>query len=108
MYNHYMQRLPVLPTSTDHGYVYVVQRDSAYKIGFTRRGLRRRVSDARGTLVLAIHTGQQPSQLEYLINEVFNLLSGLIFWGNINRISKRRLENNRHIGTLNLLGDGSR
>ncbi len=66
-----MNRLPVLPKSTDRGYVYVVKRDNAYKIGFTRSGLDRRTRDAGGILVLAIATGQQPSQLEYLINKRF-------------------------------------
>lgn len=64
-------RLPRLPPSTDHGYVYVVKRDNAYKIGFTRAGLARRAYDAGGTLVLTIPTGQRPSQLEYIINNRF-------------------------------------
>lgn len=66
-----MNRLPALATSTDSGYVYVVKRDNAYKIGFSRRNVARRVREARGELVLTIPTGQRPSQLEYLINNRF-------------------------------------
>ena len=66
-----MSRLPILPKSTDAGYVYVVQRDNAYKIGFSRRDVRRRTREAGGTLVLTIRTGQRPAQLEYLINNRF-------------------------------------
>lgn len=66
-----MNRLPVLPASTDAGYVYVVKRGEAYKIGFTRSNLTRRVREAGGSLVLTIRTGQQPSQLEYIINNRF-------------------------------------
>ena len=65
------ERLPVLPTSTDSGCVYVVKCNDAYKIGFTRKGLTRRVRDAGGVLVLTIPTGQLPSVLEYAINRRF-------------------------------------
>jgi hypothetical protein len=64
-------RLPVLPASTDSGCVYVVKSNGAYKIGFTRKSLERRVRDAGGELVLTIPTGQQPSVLEYLVNQHF-------------------------------------
>ncbi len=64
-------RLPQLPNSTDRGYVYVVQEDSAFKIGFTRNGLDRRVHDSGGKMVALIPTGQRPAQLEYLIANRF-------------------------------------
>ncbi len=64
-------RLPQLPHSTDRGYVYVVQEDSAFKIGFTRDSLDRRVHDSGGNLVALIPTGQRPAQLEYLIANRF-------------------------------------
>lgn len=64
-------RLPVLPASMDKGFVYAVRRGEAYKIGFSREGLRRRVRDSGGVLVLAIATGQQPASLERAIHERF-------------------------------------
>jgi hypothetical protein len=64
-------RLPVLPRSTDKGYIYVAKRGDRYKIGFSRAGVARRVRDAESELVLTIPTGQQPSQLEYVINRHF-------------------------------------
>lgn len=64
-------RLPSLPPTTDKGFVYVVKRGSLYKIGFSRANVARRVRDAEGELVLTIPTGQQPSQLEYVINRRF-------------------------------------
>jgi hypothetical protein len=66
-----MNRLPKLPLSHDTGCVYVVKRGEAYKIGFTRRGLARRVRDSGGHLVLTIPTGQRPAQLEYMLNKRF-------------------------------------
>ncbi len=66
-----MQRLPQLRGASDHGYVYVVKRDNAYKVGFTRHGLARRMRDAGGDLVLTIKVDQRPSVLEYLINKRF-------------------------------------
>jgi hypothetical protein len=66
-----MDRLPTLPKSTDRGYVYVAKRGNAYKIGFSRTSVARRVHDAEGVLVLTIQTGQRPSQLEYAINRRF-------------------------------------
>jgi hypothetical protein len=64
-------RLPSLPKSTDTGTIYVVKRGDAYKIGFTRGRLARRVRDSGGKLVLTITTGQRPSQLEYTLNRRF-------------------------------------
>lgn len=64
-------RLPQLPVSTAHGLVYVVQQGTAYKIGFTRRGLSRRVRDSGGRLVMTMPAGQRPAQLEYAINRRF-------------------------------------
>lgn len=64
-------RLPVLHPATDKGFVYVSRIGNAYKIGFTRNGLRRRIRDSGGELVLTIKTGQNPSVLEYLINNRF-------------------------------------
>lgn len=66
-----MDRLPQTRKTSDKGFVYVVQRGNAYKIGFTRDGLARRTRDADGTLVLTIPTGQRPAVLEYLINNRF-------------------------------------
>ena len=66
-----MQRLPLLPKARDAGYVYVVRSGEAYKIGFTRNGIKRRVRDADGQLVLTIAAGQRPSVLEYIINNRF-------------------------------------
>lgn len=69
-----MQRLPGLPKSIDKGYVYVVRHrgnSKAYKIGFSRASVERRVRDAEGELVLTIPAGQRPSQLEYAINRRF-------------------------------------
>lgn len=67
-----MNRLPILPKSTDKGTIYVIQRGNAYKIGFTRAGLARRTRESGGTLILTIPTGQRPSQLEYAINRRFS------------------------------------
>ena len=64
-------RLPALPKSTDRGFVYVVKRGEAYKIGFSRRSVARRTRDAGGILILTIPVNQQPSVLEYLINNRF-------------------------------------
>ncbi len=64
-------RLPALPVSTDTGLIYVCKLNNVYKIGFTRRGLARRVRDSGGELVLTIPTGQRPSVLEYAINRRF-------------------------------------
>ena len=66
-----VEHLSVRPQSTDQGYVYVAQRGDAYKIGFSRRSVRRRVLECDARLVLTIRTGQQPSVLEYLINHRF-------------------------------------
>ena len=68
---HMRARLPVLPKTTDSGVVYVVKCNDAYKIVFTRKGLKRRVRSAGGELVLTIPVKQQPSQLEYLLNQRF-------------------------------------
>lgn len=64
-------RLPALPASTDKGHVYVVRRGDAYKIGFSRASVDRRVRDAEGELVLTLPTGQHPSQLEHAIHQRF-------------------------------------
>lgn len=64
-------RLPRLSPSSDSGVVYIVKRGSAYKIGFSRSSVVRRVRDAEGELILTIPTGQRPSQLEYAINRRF-------------------------------------
>ena len=64
-------RLPSLTRSTDSGYVYVVKRNDAYKIGFSRKGVKRRVKEAKGELILTIQTGQRPSVLEYALNRRF-------------------------------------
>lgn len=66
-----MDRLPILPQSTDSGYVYVVQRGTAYKVGFSRASVARRVRDADGLLVLTIQTGQQPASMEREIHKRF-------------------------------------
>lgn len=66
-----MNRLPQLPKSTDRGFVYIAKRGDAYKIGFSRAGVTRRVRDAEGELILTIPTGQRPAQLEYAINRHF-------------------------------------
>lgn len=66
-----MDRLPTLATSTDTGLIYVVQRDNAYKIGFTRHCLARRVRACDSVLVLTIATGQRPAVLETLIHQRF-------------------------------------
>lgn len=68
---HYMQRLPVLDKSIDMGLIYVVKRGEAYKIGFTRHCLQRRVRACDGVLVLTIPTGQRPAQLEALLHQRF-------------------------------------
>jgi hypothetical protein len=59
-----MNRLPNLPVSTDAGFVYVAKRGNAYKIGFSRRSVARRCRDS--------HAEQQPSVLEYAINNRFS------------------------------------
>lgn len=66
-----MRRLPILPTCTDKGFVYVAQRGEAYKIGFSRRNVERQCRDRGATLLFTIPTGQRPAQLEYLINSRF-------------------------------------
>ena len=66
-----MNRLPILPKSTDSGYVYVLKRGNAYKIGFSRRSVVRRARDNKAELVLTIPTGQRPSVLEHLLNAKF-------------------------------------
>ena len=66
-----MNRLPRTQKTSDKGFIYVVQRGNAYKIGFTRNGLMRRTRNAGGSLVLTIPTGQRPAILEYLINNRF-------------------------------------
>lgn len=66
-----MNRLPRLPVSTDCGYVYIAQVGNAFKIGFSRKSVTRRVRDCGAQLVLTIRAGQQPSVLEYLINHRF-------------------------------------
>lgn len=67
-----MQRLPILNKSHDTGLVYVVERDGIYKIGFTRKGLARRIHDSGGELVIALSAGQRPSVLEYKLNNRFS------------------------------------
>jgi hypothetical protein len=52
--------------------VYVVRHGDAYKLGFTRQGLKRRVRDAEGELVLTIPVRQSASTLEYIINNRFS------------------------------------
>jgi hypothetical protein len=64
-------RLPDLQPTTDQGVIYVSKQGDAYKVGFTRKGLKRRVRDSGGILVLTIPTGQAPSVLEYIINRRF-------------------------------------
>lgn len=49
----------------------MIQRGSAYKIGFTRNGLARRVRNSGGTLVFTIPVTQRPAQFEYLLNNRF-------------------------------------
>ncbi len=66
-----MSRLPTRPLSTDTGYIYVVRREEAYKVGFSRKSVPRRVKTADGQLVLTIRTGQMPSTLEHLIHHRF-------------------------------------
>jgi hypothetical protein len=66
-----MDRLPILPRSLDNGLVYVVKRGEAYKIGYTRNNLRRRIRACDGVLVLTIPTGQRPAVLETLIHQRF-------------------------------------
>ena len=65
-------RLPRLTRTNDCGTIYVVKRDNAYKIGFSRASVSRRVADSGGRLVLTIQTGQRPSQLEYAIMRRFS------------------------------------
>lgn len=64
-------RLPTLPASTDHGFVYVVQLGDIYKVGFTRDSLPRRVKACFGTLLFTIPMGQQPARLERAIHQRF-------------------------------------
>ena len=64
-------RLPVLPRTTDHGCVYVVELAGLYKIGFTRNALERRVKACFGRLVLTIPLGQHPARLERAIHRRF-------------------------------------
>lgn len=64
-------RLPVLPHTTDHGCVYVVQLGDIYKVGVTRNNLKRRVKACQGELVLTIPVGQHPSRLECRIHQRF-------------------------------------
>lgn len=64
-------RLPVLPRTIDHGYVYVVQLGNIYKVGFTRNALPRRVKACFGELVLTIPVGQHPARLERAIHRRF-------------------------------------
>ena len=66
-----MDRLPKVRQARDSGFVYVARRGRAYKIGFSRRNVARRVRDARAVLVLVIPTGQRPSVLEYIVNNRF-------------------------------------
>ena len=66
-----MNRLPKVRQATDGGFVYVAQRGNAYKIGFSRRNVARRVRDARAVLVLTIPVIQRPSVLEYALNKRF-------------------------------------
>lgn len=73
-----LMRLPQLPTTTDNGMVYVVQRGTAFKIGFTRHNLRRRVRDAQGQLVLTLPVAQQPSILEYILKVVGGVSRGSV------------------------------
>lgn len=62
---------PRAPHKPADGFVYVAKRGIAYKIGFSRRGVARRVKDARAELILTIPVKQRPAQLEYLINSRF-------------------------------------
>ena len=64
-------RLPKVRQADDRGYVYVARRNNAYKIGFSRRNVARRVRAARAELVLSIPVTQRPSVLEYIINKRF-------------------------------------
>lgn len=66
-----MDRLPQLKQSTDIGVIYVVKRGRAYKIGFTRHSLKRRVRACGGVLMLTIPTKQQPSALETVLHQRF-------------------------------------
>ena len=66
-----MNRLPKVKQASDCGFVYVARRGNAYKIGFSRRGVARRVRDARAVLVLTIPVIQRPSVLEYALNKRF-------------------------------------
>lgn len=66
-----MSRLPATRKASDNGIIYVTQEGPAYKIGFSRKRLRRRVRESGGQLVLTIQTGQRPAQLEYLIANRF-------------------------------------
>lgn len=61
-------RLPRLRQATGTGMIYVAQRGSAFKIGFSRASVRRRVADAAGVLVLTIPAGAQPASLERAIH----------------------------------------
>ena len=64
-------RLPQLKAALDAGYVYVVKRGDAYKIGFSRGHVARRVKDSQSELVLTIPTGTQPASLERAIHQHF-------------------------------------
>lgn len=66
-----LDRLPPCAPTSDKGVVYVVKRGNAYKIGFSRSDVRRRVSAAGGTLILTIPTGQHPASLERAIHQQF-------------------------------------
>ena len=66
-----MDRLPRTRATTDKGFVYVLKRGNAYKVGFSRSNVRRQVRYNEGELLFTIPTGQRPAQLEYLINRRF-------------------------------------
>ena len=64
-------RLPVLQPARDRGFIYVTRCEGAYKIGFSRASVPRRVRDSKGELVLIITTGQRPAVLERMIHKRF-------------------------------------
>jgi len=64
-------RLPKLRPTIDTGEVYVLKRGDAYKIGFSRSDVDRRARANQGELLFTIPTGQQPGQLECIINHRF-------------------------------------
>ena len=66
-----MNRLPKVRQASDCGFVYVARRGEAYKIGFSRHHVARRVCNASAVLVLTMPTGQRPSVLEYALNKRF-------------------------------------